>query len=138
MIPVTSTGERVSVWKRTLAEHYQRLKEPESEIGEALTPDQLKRLESAAAGKDAWEVVYCAELLATNAGFRGAEIKKMRLGAIDLRSGACALRESLQRATRVHAGSSSIERLWLLSTDCIDGHNNSALTIRSIIYFQPI
>jgi len=73
-----------NLWKGSMAKHYKRLKEPQSEVGEALTIEQLKRLERAAASKDTWEVAYCAELLATNAGFRGAEIKKMRLGAIDL------------------------------------------------------
>jgi integrase len=73
-----------NLWKGALERHYKRLKEPESEVGEALTAEQLRRLESTAASKDTWEIAYCAELLATNAGFRGAEIKKMRLGAIDL------------------------------------------------------
>jgi len=73
-----------NLWKGAMAKHYKRLKEPQSEVGEALTTEQLKRLEHAAASKDTWEVAYCAELFATNAGFRGAEIKKMRLGAIDL------------------------------------------------------
>jgi len=73
-----------NLWKGAMARHYKRLKEPQSEVGEALSVEQLKRLEHTAASKDTWEVAFCAELLATNAGFRGAEIKKMRLGAIDL------------------------------------------------------
>lgn len=60
------------------------MKEPVSDIGTALTPDQLTRLEAAAASRDTWEVAFCAEVLATNAGFRGAEIKKLRMAAIDL------------------------------------------------------
>jgi integrase len=67
-----------------LGEHYKRLKESESEVGQALTVDQLRQLETTAAEKDAWEVAYCAEILAANTGIRGGEIKKMRLGMLDL------------------------------------------------------
>jgi integrase len=63
---------------------YKRLIEPQSEAGQALTIEQLCRLETAAASRDAWEVAFCAELIAANTGMRGGEIKKLRLGMIDL------------------------------------------------------
>jgi integrase len=74
-----------NLWKRALSEHYRRLKEPEAEIGEALTVDQLARLERAAASRDFWMIAYCAEVLAANTGMRGGEIKRLCLGMIDLK-----------------------------------------------------
>jgi integrase len=113
-----------NLWKRTLARHYRRLKEPESEVGEALTADQLKRLESTAASKDAWEVAYCAELLATNAGFRGAEIKKMRMGAIDLEKRRIRI---TRKSTKSNKGARWVElnqSAMALSAGCIVEHNS--------------
>jgi integrase len=72
-----------NLWRGALKE-YKRLTEPDSEVGEAIANEQLQRLEATAASNPAWEVAYCAELLASNTGMRGAEIKKLRLGAIDL------------------------------------------------------
>lgn len=73
-----------NLWKRGLAEQYHRLKEPEGEIGRALSLDELRRLETAAGIRDAWLVAYCAELLAANTGLRGGEIKRLRMGMVDL------------------------------------------------------
>jgi integrase len=66
------------------AHGYRRLGEPESDVGEALSLEELSRLEAAAASRHSWLVAYCAELLASNTGMRGGEIKKLRLGVIDL------------------------------------------------------
>ncbi len=41
-------------------------------------------LETAAAGKDAWQVAYWAEVLVANTGMRSGEIKKMRLAMLNL------------------------------------------------------
>jgi integrase len=73
-----------NLWKRVLAEQYRRLREPEGEIGRALSLDELRRLETAAGTQDAWLVAYCAELLAANTGLRGGEIKRLRMEMIDL------------------------------------------------------
>jgi len=48
------------------------------------TVDEVARLEAAAASRDSYLVAYCAEVLAACTGMRGGEIKKLRLGAIDL------------------------------------------------------
>lgn len=72
-----------NLWRGSLRE-FKRLSEPESEVGEALTMEQLERLDKTAATNDAWDVAYCAEVLASNTGMRGGEIKKMRLGSVDL------------------------------------------------------
>lgn len=73
-----------NLWKRSLSEHYRRLKEPDGEIGRALSVAEVVRLEAVAASRDTYLVAYCAEVLAACSGVRGGEIKQLRLGAIDL------------------------------------------------------
>ena len=63
---------------------FERLREAKSVIGQALTIEQLRCLESVAGTKDAWQVAYYAETLASNTGPRGGEIKKLRLCNLDL------------------------------------------------------
>ena len=67
-----------------IGQHYKRLKEPESEVGQALTHDQLRMLEETAAKEDSWQVAYCAEVLAANTGLRGGEVKRLPIGMLDL------------------------------------------------------
>jgi integrase len=69
---------------RGTLEKYKGLREPESEVDEALTIGELQRLEATASSNDAREVAYCAELLAANTGMRGGEIKRVRMGMVDL------------------------------------------------------
>lgn len=89
-----------------VSEHYRRLREPDGEIGRALSVDELSRLESAAAMRDSFLVAYCAEVLAACTGMRGGEIKKLRLGAIDL--GTRRIRITRQ-STKTDAGARLIE-----------------------------
>jgi integrase len=98
--------KEANLWKRTLSDHYKRLKETESEIGCALTIQQLKRLEATAAKNDAWEVAYAAEIIASNAGLRGGEIKKLRLGAIDLENRRIQIK---RKSTKSNAGARLVE-----------------------------
>jgi integrase len=72
-----------NLWRGDLRS-YERLSEPESDVGSAVSEEQLMRLESVARTEDAWEVAYCSELLAANTGVRGGEIKKLRMGKINL------------------------------------------------------
>src|SRR5262249_20361465 len=55
-----------NLWKRALSEHYKRLREPDGEIGRALSMEELTRLETAASTKDSWLVAYCAEIVASD------------------------------------------------------------------------
>jgi integrase len=75
------------LWRGDLADvtsGYKRLSEPESEVGEALSEEALLHLEITASKNADWEVAYCAEVLAANTGMRGGEIKKLRIGMVDL------------------------------------------------------
>lgn len=95
-----------NLWKRSLASHYKRLKEPDGEIGRALTHDEIARLEAAAASRDSFLVAYCAEVLAACSGMRGGEIKKLRLGAVDLESRRIRI---TRKSTKSDAGQRIIE-----------------------------
>ncbi|HTR22715.1 MAG TPA: tyrosine-type recombinase/integrase [Terriglobales bacterium] len=95
-----------NLWKRGLSEHYRRLKEPEGEIGRALTLEELRILEQAAGSRDSWLVAYCAELLAANSGLRGGEIKRLRLGMIDLDNRRLIV---TRKSTKTDAGARMVE-----------------------------
>lgn len=85
-----------------LAEHYRRLKEPKSEAGKALTPEQLQHLQKIAGTQDTWTVAFCAQALAANTGLRGGEIKKLRIGRIDLeKRRLCVSRGKTEAAARM-------------------------------------
>jgi integrase len=103
---LVSVLKEANLWTRPLAEHYRRLKEPESEVGRALTIQELDRLEATAKTNEAWDVAYCAEILAANTGLRGGEIKKLRMGMVDLEN----KRIRITRAsTKTSAGARSVE-----------------------------
>jgi integrase len=80
---LVNTLKEENLWRGSLLK-YKRMTEPDSEVGEALDIEQLQRLEAVASSNDAWQVAYCAELLAARTGLRGGEIKKLRLGMVDL------------------------------------------------------
>jgi integrase len=103
---LVSVLKEANLWTGALAEHYRRLKEPESEVGRALTIEELQRLESTAATNPAWEVAYCAELLAANTGLRGGEIKKLRIGMVDLENRCIRITRA---STKTSAGARTVE-----------------------------
>jgi integrase len=63
---------------------YKMLSEPVSEIGKAISEVDLARLELMASSNPNWLVAHCATVLAANTGMRSSEIKKLRLGSINL------------------------------------------------------
>jgi integrase len=97
--------KEANLW-RTIGEHYKPLREPESDVGQALTVGQLELLEKTAATKEAWQVAYCAEVLAANTGLRGGEIKRLQLGELDLENRRIRIH---RKATKTNAGQRLIE-----------------------------
>jgi integrase len=95
-----------NLWKRSLSEQYKRLREPDGEIGRALTVDEISRLEAAAGSRDSFLVAYCVEVLAACTGMRGGEIKRLRLGAIDLENRRIRIK---RQSTKSDAGARLIE-----------------------------
>jgi integrase len=63
-------------------------------------------LENTAVGRDSWLVAYCAELLAANSGLRGGEIKKLRLGMVDLENRRIRI---TRKTTKTDAGARLVE-----------------------------
>jgi integrase len=74
---------KAKLWKR-LADDCKPLKAKGSDIGRALTREQLRELAAVAATDVDWEAAFYGSVLAGNTGLRGGEIKKLRIGMIDL------------------------------------------------------
>ncbi len=99
-----SVLKEANLWT-PIAAHYKPLKERESDIGRALSMDELRRLEIAAQNP-AWLVAYNAEILAANTGLRGGEIKRLQLGDVNLESRRLRIR---RKGTKTDAGARLIE-----------------------------
>jgi integrase len=95
-----------NLWKRSLKENYKPLPESESDVGQALTVEQLAKLERTARTNDRWFVAYQAEVLAANCGMRGGEIRKTMMGAMDLENRRIHIR---RKATKTNKGARIIE-----------------------------
>jgi integrase len=74
---------KAKLWRK-LADDYRPLRTRASDIGIALTRDQLRKLEEVAATNADWEAAFYGSVLAANTGLRGGEIKRLRIGALDL------------------------------------------------------
>ena len=77
---------KAKLWKRRFADDLKPLKAKASDIGRALTPDELRQLAEIAATALDWEAAFYGSVLAANTGLRSGEMKKLRLGMIDLES----------------------------------------------------
>jgi integrase len=75
--------KKARLWKR-LADDYQPLKTRASDIGIALTREQLRKLTEAALTNEDWMAAFYGSVLAANIGLRGGEIKKLKISALDL------------------------------------------------------
>jgi integrase len=74
---------KAKLWHR-LAEDYRPLKTKASDIGQALTREQLRHLSEVAETNREWEAAFYGSVLAANTGLRGGEIKRLKVGSIDL------------------------------------------------------
>jgi integrase len=95
-----------NLWKRKLKENYKPLPESDGEVGQALTIEQLEKLQQTAATNDRWMVAYYAQVLAANSGMRGGEIRKTTIGAVDLQNARIYIR---RKATKTNKGARVIE-----------------------------
>lgn len=75
--------KKAKLW-RHLADDYKPLKTKASDIGRALTREELRHLAEVAATDQDWEAAFYGSVLAANTGLRGGEIKKLRIGVVDL------------------------------------------------------
>jgi integrase len=75
--------KKAKLWRR-LEDDYGPLKTKASDIGRALSREQLRHLAEIAAKRKDWEAAFYGSVLAANTGLRGGEIKKLRIGCVDL------------------------------------------------------
>jgi integrase len=66
---------------------YQPLKEPASEAGRSLTPEEEVRLIDTAKSRPEWFVAYHATILENETGMRGVEVRNLQVKRIDLNAG---------------------------------------------------
>lgn len=72
-----------NLWRR-LSDVYKPLPVPETDIGTALTTDELARLIATAQTNPRWFVAWNGALLVANTGLRHKEIKTLRLSDVEL------------------------------------------------------
>jgi len=75
--------KKAKLWRR-LADDYKPLRTKASDIGRAISRDELRGLAEVASKDEDWEAAFYGSVLAANTGLRGGEIKKLRIGEIDL------------------------------------------------------
>ncbi|HEY7095730.1 MAG TPA: site-specific integrase [Terriglobales bacterium] len=97
--------KKAKLWRR-LADDYKPLKTKASDIGRALSREELRQLASVATRDEDWEAAFYGSVLAANTGLRGGEIKKLRIGSIDLEKRQLRVRRA---DTKSDAGSRTIE-----------------------------
>jgi len=97
--------KKAHLWRR-LEDDYKPLKTKVSDIGRALTREELRHLAEVAAMDQDWEAAFYGSVLAASTGLRGGEIKELRIGALDLEN----RRLRIRRAdTKSDAGARTIE-----------------------------
>lgn len=102
---LVSVLKESNLWHR-IGQHFKPLPETKSDLNKALSDEQLRHLESTAAARDAWQVAYYAQMLAANTGLRGGEIKRLRLGVVDLEARRIQI---VRKATKSDAGARLVE-----------------------------
>jgi len=97
--------KKARLWRR-LDDDYKPLPVKVSDIGRALTRDELRHLAAIAVTEKDWEAAFYGSVLAANTGLRGGEIKKLKIGSLDLEN----RRLKIRRAdTKSDAGARVIE-----------------------------
>jgi integrase len=97
--------KKAKLWRR-LADDYKPLKTKVSDVGRALTRDELRHLAATAATDTDWTAAFYGSVLAANTGLRGGEIKKLRVSSLELEQ----RRLKIRRAdTKSDAGARTIE-----------------------------
>jgi len=119
--------KKAKLWRR-LADDHQPLKTKVSDIGRALTREELRHLAEVAATDQDWEAAFYGSVLAANTGLRGGEIKKLRIGVIDLES-------RRLRVTRADTKSDAGARFIELNADATEAAGR--LLLRALLLKAP-
>jgi integrase len=108
--------KQAKLWKR-LEEDYKPLPIPKQGPGKALMPDEGQHLIATARKRPAWDVAFCATLLAYSSGCRSWEIKSLKFKDLMMGSDPAVLRIRRQN-TKSDAGARDVAlnelALWAL------------------------
>lgn len=85
MLVLTAVLKSARLWA-ALKDTYEPLPVPKRGPGQALSPEQTAKLIEMAKKNDRWFVALCATVLAYATGCRAGEIKKIRIGDLNLNS----------------------------------------------------
>jgi len=97
--------KKARLWRR-LEDDYKPLKTKVSDIVRALSRDELRHLAAIAVTDLDWEAAFYGSVLAANTGLRGGELKKLRIGSLDLEKRQLRVRRA---DTKSDAGARTIE-----------------------------
>jgi integrase len=97
--------KKARLWRK-LADDYKPLPVKASDIGQALSQDELNHLAAVAATEQDWEAAFYGSVLAANTGLRGGEIKKLKIGSLDLELRRITIRRA---GTKTDAGARILE-----------------------------
>jgi len=120
--------KKARLWHR-LRDDYEPLPTKVSDIGRVVSRKELQNLAKIAQENEMWQAVFYAFVLAANTGLRGGEIKKLRIGAIDIERRCLVVRRN---CSKTDAGARQVElnrdateaALRLLSRACSLGSQN--------------
>jgi integrase len=121
--------KKAKLWRR-IRDDYKPLPTQPSDIGRALTRDELRELAQVAQTDEAWEAAFYGSVLAANCGLRAGEIKKLRLKVIDLDRRRLLI---LRRTTKTDAGARHIE----LNRDATEAAWRLCLRARTLGATEP-
>ena len=103
---------KAKLWKR-LAEDYKPLPTEVSDVGRAITRDEFRRLVAVAESEVDWMAALYAAVLAACTGLRGGEVKRLKIGQIDLEKRCLIIKRA---GTKSNAGAREIK----LNLDAMD------------------
>jgi integrase len=125
----SSLEPHLELWHR-LRDDYEPLSARVSDIGRVVSREELQNLAKVAQEHEMWEAIFYGFVLAVNTGLRGGEIKKLRIGAIDIQRRCLVVRRN---SSKTDAGARHVELnddateavLRLLSRACSLGSQRS-------------
>jgi integrase len=110
--------KEAKLWRR-LENDYKPLRQQKSLAGKEITVEHQLRLLEVARERDAWSVALWASVLAANTGMRGCEIKKLKIGGIQL--GERPMVKVSRRGTKTDSGERLIDlnKSALMAIGCL-------------------
>ena len=87
-------------WTDILEARYRPLRQQKSGIGTAASKDQLIKMITAAMNNEYWQVAMWCLAVAAGSGCRGGEIRKLRLGDIEMSEGTVRIRREIAKGRK--------------------------------------